>query len=29
VAIPDDSLVGGFRHENVVLILEQFAVIRQ
>lgn len=27
VAIPDDSLVGGFRYENVVLIPEQFAVI--
>jgi hypothetical protein len=29
VAIPDDSLVGGLRYENVVLIPEQFAVIRQ
>ncbi len=29
VAIPDDSLVGGFRYENVVLIPEQFAVIHQ
>jgi hypothetical protein len=27
LAIPDNSLVGGFRYENVVLIPEQFAVI--
>lgn len=27
LAIPDDSLVGGFRYENVVLIPDQFAVI--
>lgn len=26
LAIPDDSLVGGFRYENVVLMPEQFAV---
>ena len=26
VAIPDDSLIGGFRYENVVLMPEQFAV---
>ena len=26
LAIPDDSLVGGFRYENVVLTPEQFAV---
>jgi hypothetical protein len=24
--IPDDSLMGGFRYENVVLMPEQFAV---
>lgn len=29
LAIPDASLVGGFRYENVVLIPEQFAVIHQ
>jgi hypothetical protein len=29
LAIPDNSLVGGFRYENVVLIPEQFAVIHQ
>lgn len=27
LAIPDDSLVGGFHYENVVLTPEQFAVI--
>jgi hypothetical protein len=27
LAIPDDSLVGGFRYENVVLSPEQFAVV--
>jgi hypothetical protein len=26
VAIPDGSLAGGFRHENVVLLPHQFAV---
>ena len=26
LAIPDGSLVGGFRHENVVLMPHQFAV---
>lgn len=26
VAIPDSSLVGGFRHENVVLLPHQFFV---
>jgi hypothetical protein len=26
VAVPDDSLVGGFRYENVVLMPEQFSV---
>ena len=26
LAIPDDSLVGGFRYENVLLTPEQFAV---
>ena len=29
LAIPDNSLVGGFRYENVVLIPEQFTVIHQ
>ena len=29
LAIPDDSLVGGFRYENVVLVPEQFAVIHE
>jgi hypothetical protein len=29
LAIPDKSLVGGFRYENVVLIPDQFAVIQQ
>ncbi|HEX8109674.1 MAG TPA: hypothetical protein VF516_18210 [Kofleriaceae bacterium] len=29
LAIPDSSLVGGFRYENVVLIPEQFVVIHQ
>jgi hypothetical protein len=29
LAIPDNSLVGGFRYENVVLIPEQFVVIHQ
>lgn len=29
LAIPDNSLVGGFRYENVVLMPEQFAVIHQ
>lgn len=28
LAIPDDTLVGGFRHENVVLLPEQFVVQR-
>jgi hypothetical protein len=27
VAIPDDSLVGGFRYENVALTPEQFTVL--
>lgn len=26
LAIPDDSLIGGFRYENVVLMPEQFEV---
>lgn len=26
LAIPDDTLVGGFRYENVVLLPEQFSV---
>lgn len=26
LAIPDDTLVGGFRYENVVLLPEQFIV---
>jgi hypothetical protein len=29
LAIPDNSLVGGFRYENVVLLPDQFAVIHQ
>jgi hypothetical protein len=28
LAIPDDTLVGGFRYENVVLLPEQFIVRR-
>jgi hypothetical protein len=28
VAISDDTLVGRFRHENVVLLPEQFIVLR-
>ena len=28
LAIPDDTLVGGFRYENVVLLPEQFIVQR-
>ncbi len=27
LAVPDDSLVGGFRYHNVILKPEQFAVI--
>ena len=26
LAIPDDTLVGGFRYENMVLLPEQFTV---
>ncbi len=29
LAISDDSLIGGFRYENVVLVPEQFAVTDQ
>lgn len=29
LAIPDNSLVGGFRYENVVLLPDQFTVIHQ
>lgn len=28
LAIPDDTLVGGFRYENVVLLPDQFIVLR-
>lgn len=29
LAIPDDSLVGGFRYESVVLLPEQFDLLHQ
>jgi hypothetical protein len=29
LAIPDDSLVGGYRYDNVVLLPDQFVVVQR